>query len=86
MNQVITRKEAIALGLKKYFTGKECLRGHVERREQYVTVVVSNVPENVTQILLTRRKQEKYARKYHEELKQDPAMGRRTERICQKIS
>ena len=29
---VITRQEAIAKGLKNYFTGKACLRGHVSIR------------------------------------------------------
>lgn len=30
--QVISRKEAKALGLKKYFTGKPCKRGHITER------------------------------------------------------
>lgn len=29
---IISRKEASELGLKKYFTGKPCLRGHVSQR------------------------------------------------------
>jgi hypothetical protein len=28
----ITRKQALALGLKRYFTGKPCCRGHVVER------------------------------------------------------
>lgn len=31
-SQIITRKEAKKLGLKKYFTGKPCLRGHIAER------------------------------------------------------
>jgi hypothetical protein len=30
--EIITRKEAIAQGLKFYFTGKECRQGHVSKR------------------------------------------------------
>lgn len=30
--QIVTRKEAKALGLKFYFTGKSCKRGHVSKR------------------------------------------------------
>lgn len=33
MTKVITRKEALSLGLKWYFTGKPCKRGHIA--EQY---------------------------------------------------
>ena len=29
MSEIITRKDALALGLKHYFTGKPCKRGHV---------------------------------------------------------
>jgi len=32
MNQIITRKEARAKGLKRYFTGKPCKHGHVAER------------------------------------------------------
>jgi len=32
MPKIITRKEAIAKGLKRYFTGKPCKRGHVSER------------------------------------------------------
>jgi hypothetical protein len=32
MTQVISRKEALSKGLKKYFTGKPCKRGHVAER------------------------------------------------------
>lgn len=32
MNLPSTRKEALAQGLKHYFTGKPCLRGHVVKR------------------------------------------------------
>jgi hypothetical protein len=31
-SKIITRKEAIALGLSRYFTGKPCKRGHVTER------------------------------------------------------
>ena len=30
--KIISRKEAIALGLKKYFTGKPCINGHIAER------------------------------------------------------
>jgi hypothetical protein len=30
--KIITRKEALAQGLKRYFTGKPCKRGHVAER------------------------------------------------------
>lgn len=30
---IISRKEAKAAGLKHYFTGKPCIRGHVEKRQ-----------------------------------------------------
>lgn len=30
--QIITRKEALELGLKKYFTGKPCKHGHISER------------------------------------------------------
>lgn len=32
MSSIISRKEAAELGLKSYFTGKECCRGHVSER------------------------------------------------------
>lgn len=32
MPEIITRKEARALGLKQYFTGKPCVHGHVSKR------------------------------------------------------
>ena len=32
MNEIITRKQAIELGLKRYFTGKSCPKGHVAKR------------------------------------------------------
>lgn len=32
-NKVITREEAMALGLKRYFTGRPCKRGHVSQRK-----------------------------------------------------
>ena len=35
MQKIITRKQAIDLGLKKYFTGKECSRGHLSERTVY---------------------------------------------------
>jgi len=31
-HEIITRKEAIERGLKRYFTGKPCKNGHVEER------------------------------------------------------
>ena len=30
--KIIKRFEAVALGLKHYFTGRPCIRGHIERR------------------------------------------------------
>lgn len=33
MSKIIQRQEARALGLKRYFTGKPCKRGHVTFRE-----------------------------------------------------
>lgn len=35
MPEIISRKTAIDLGLKKYFTGKPCIKGHIS--ERYVT-------------------------------------------------
>lgn len=32
MTEVVTRKQAKALGLKTYFTGKPCINGHVDER------------------------------------------------------
>ncbi len=32
MPQIISRKEAMALGLRRYFTGKPCRRGHITER------------------------------------------------------
>jgi hypothetical protein len=32
MNTVISRQEALAQGVKRYFTGKPCCRGHVAER------------------------------------------------------
>lgn len=32
MQEIISRKEAIARGLNKYFTGKPCINGHVSER------------------------------------------------------
>ena len=31
-DKVVSRKQAIRLGIKRYFTGKPCLRGHVSER------------------------------------------------------
>jgi hypothetical protein len=30
---VLSRKDAVALGMKKFFTGEPCLHGHVEPRK-----------------------------------------------------
>lgn len=30
--ELVTRKEAIAVGMTKYFTGKPCSRGHIKHR------------------------------------------------------
>ena len=30
--EIISRKEAVSQGLKRYFTGKECPKGHIARR------------------------------------------------------
>jgi 5-methylcytosine-specific restriction endonuclease McrA len=35
MQKIILRKEAIELGLKKYFTGNTCSRGHLSERTVY---------------------------------------------------
>ena len=35
MTEIIPRADALAKGLKRYFTGKGCVRGHVA--ERYVT-------------------------------------------------
>jgi hypothetical protein len=32
MLEIVSRKEAVTLGLKKYFTGKSCKHGHVSER------------------------------------------------------
>jgi hypothetical protein len=32
MTEIITRAEALAKGLKRFFTGKSCKRGHVVER------------------------------------------------------
>jgi len=32
MMEIMGRKEALALGLKRYFTGKPCKRGHLAQR------------------------------------------------------
>jgi hypothetical protein len=32
MTNIITRKEAVARGLRRYFTGKRCTRGHIAER------------------------------------------------------
>ncbi|MGZ8924637.1 MAG: hypothetical protein ACXW2E_02015 [Nitrososphaeraceae archaeon] len=32
MTKIVTRKEAIEIGLKQYFTGKPCIRGHISTR------------------------------------------------------
>ena len=32
MTEIITRKEALSKGLKRYFTGKACKHGHVAER------------------------------------------------------
>ena len=33
---IVTRQQAIRLGIKRYFTGKPCLRGHIS--ERYTTM------------------------------------------------
>jgi DNA-directed RNA polymerase subunit RPC12/RpoP len=32
MVDIITRKQAVAIGLKRYFTGEECMYGHIAQR------------------------------------------------------
>jgi len=32
MSEIISRKEARERGLKRYFTGKPCVRGHIAKR------------------------------------------------------
>lgn len=44
--QIISRKEAKSLGLKRYFTGKPCKRGHVEERSVSIAACVGCTREN----------------------------------------
>jgi hypothetical protein len=60
MTAIISRADAKAAGLRKYFTGKPCKRGHVA--EHYVTgpCVVCNAERNSTsEMLATKRAAQK---------------------------
>jgi predicted Fe-S protein YdhL (DUF1289 family) len=72
--EIITRKQAIEQGLKRYFTGKPCKRGHVD--ERYVTrgcIACLNIesarwkainPEKARQVIY-RNSQKFFCRKYY---------------------
>lgn len=43
--ELISRKEAKAAGLKRYFTGKPCMRGHIDERETRKSMCVQCIYE-----------------------------------------
>tara|TARA_B110000305_G_C19064793_1_gene458797 strand:+ start:37 stop:675 length:639 start_codon:yes stop_codon:yes gene_type:complete len=48
MAKIISRKEALAKGLKRYFTGKKCIRGHIAVRSisRGVCVICRKIHQN----------------------------------------
>lgn len=49
MPEITRRKEAIALGLTRYFTGKACCNGHVSLRYTYGGCIECSKQEHVKQ-------------------------------------
>jgi hypothetical protein len=81
MPEIISRKEARALGLKRYFTGKPCCHGHVD--ERYVAAGLcaecsrqivrldyqkhrkKRLAAQIKNYIRTREKRAQYKREYH---------------------
>lgn len=73
--KIISRKDAIARGLKRYFTGKPCKHGHMD--EQYVSgsgcvkcIALKSVKQNLADKGRHRRHDHQYRMKNIEKLRQ----------------
>ena len=62
--EIITRKEAKAKGLKHYFTGKPCIRGHLEKRPTSSSTCVACNREDID--LARKNNPESYKKKSRE--------------------
>lgn len=68
---IISRKDALELGLKRYFTGKPCRHGHVsERRVAEARCVVCDTEQKKKQNVEARRQRD---REYHSRNKEKRA-------------
>lgn len=85
---VITRKEALEAGLKRYFTGEPCKRGHIAERGVKDWKCVVCLRENHTAAERRRRKKapepyraasRKWKQKHPEKARESEAKSRKTE-------
>lgn len=62
--EIISRSEAKEKGLKRYFTGKPCKKGHVS--ERYVSTAICCECVRITRLKQRKSKREEYRRLAHE--------------------
>lgn len=77
--EIISRKEAKALGLKRYYTGKECPNGHLSERKIYNHSCIECGNETIKKIntkdfhkrnpFYKSQQDSMYAKKYPEKIK-----------------
>lgn len=63
--QIITRNEAIQIGLKKYFTGTECKNGHISERQVINSTCLECARESYKRMSIKQEYKQK-VKKYHQ--------------------
>tara|TARA_R100000687_G_C6400655_1_gene141701 strand:+ start:468 stop:800 length:333 start_codon:yes stop_codon:yes gene_type:complete len=71
MMEIISRKDAKAKGLKRYFTGKPCKHGHVAERYVCGPCVDCTSEKNKERYLSKRDESIEYSKKYNKEHRVD---------------
>jgi hypothetical protein len=75
MTEIITRADALSKGLKRYFTGKACHRGHVTDRFVTSWSCVECKRENTAASLATQEGQERQRRYSRESMAKSRAVA-----------
>ena len=77
--EIITRKEAKALGLKRYYTGEKCAYDHIDERYINTGVCIQCSRDNTKRYRQQNIKSiSEYQRKRREEIKAGTFVGRKT--------
>jgi hypothetical protein len=66
----ICRKKAVRLGLKRYFTGKPCPKGHISERA-VKNCICCQCKDELMSIFRTTKEGKKYNASYYEKLKKE---------------